>query len=390
MAGADGIHVMLFEQQQIAFHDVQCERAAEVGVEFMAVDAAEHDRHSVHQQIAFFDLHGAESEFQRFVFDRSGFVFQRQHQRVEGRRFSGPGGDLFHLGGKFDFDVFPRFDLGDRGGQGLFEDRIADGIEKFRVHTQCFRGNRIGVDDFRFHFQLAVFVSGIESGFGKDVVDVLLRDRADGNIAEDPAQPPHVLVFQIRAVAPLQDLDGDPVGAELGDVGDVKLGSIAAAFAHAGELSVDPDVIEGIHAVEFQQDALFGPVVFDLEFADIAAGGIIRRHERRVKRERVDLISIVRIAVTFHLPVAGDHDIVPFTAVEIFPEKVFRSLRRRVEIGEFPGTVQQFVERGKRIVAEHGLVFGFKRDRICPIRLFVDRGQSLIFPIVHLVYPYAG
>ena len=325
MAGADGIHVMLLEQQQIPFHDVHCERAPEVGVEFMAVDAAEHDRHSVHQQIAFLDLHGAESEFQRFIFDRSGLVFQVQHQCVEGRCFSGPGGNLFHLGGKFDLDVFPRFDLGDRGSQRLFEDRIADWIEKFRVHTQRFRGRRIGVDDFRFHFQLAVLIGGIEPGSGKDVVDVLLRDCADGNIAEDPAQPPHVLVFQIRAVAPLQDLDGDPVGAELGDVGDVEFGSIAAAFAHAGELSVDPDVIEGIHTVEFQQDALFGPVVFNLEFADIAAGGIIRRHERRIDRERIDLIGIMRMAVTFHLPVAGDHDIVPFIAVEIFPEKVFRS-----------------------------------------------------------------
>ena len=71
MAGADGIHVMLLEQQQIPFHDIHRERAAEVGVEFMAVDAAEHDRHSVHQQIAFLDLHGAESEFQRFIFDRT-------------------------------------------------------------------------------------------------------------------------------------------------------------------------------------------------------------------------------------------------------------------------------------------------------------------------------
>ena len=245
-------------------------------------------------------------------------------------------------------------------------------IEQLRLQRQGPDRRGIVIADLRVQFQFAVSIPGIQPGAGEKVIEIDRGNGAQRNRTEDAAQPPHVLIFQIGTVAPLQDLDGDPVDPDLRQFGDVELGGVPAALAHPGQLAVDPDIEEGVHAVEFQQDPPFGPVVGDLELADIAPGGVFRGDERRIYRERVIDVGVMRMAVSFQLPVARDFDVVPLGAVEILPEKIFRDFAGRREIPEFPRPVQQSEIRGERRFAGQGIAAVIERNREGTVCLAVD------------------
>ena len=97
----------------------------------------------------------------------------------------------------------------------------------------------------------------------------------EAHIAEDPAEPTHVLRFEVAAVVELVDADGDHVVAGCDQIGDVEFGRLAASLAEPDRLAVDPDVEGGIDALEAQLlnrvpkfgqgDALTARIVADVQ-----------------------------------------------------------------------------------------------------------------------------
>ena len=88
---ADGVDVVLLHDENVFDHVVVADGAAVVRIDFMAVDAANHDGDAVDEQVAVLDFDGAETDALRKRLDDSAFcVNQRNEQRVEIRRFRRP------------------------------------------------------------------------------------------------------------------------------------------------------------------------------------------------------------------------------------------------------------------------------------------------------------
>ena len=377
VAGTDGVDVVALHLQDVVPDRFHGDRSAQIRVEFVTVHAPDHDAGAIDQQLTFLDLDGAETEGQRFIFDRlaSGSAEFHSH-RVEVRRFCGPAVDFFQVRLHADFCLgFARFRL-DRGGHSL--DGNAVRIEDLHICLDPVQIAVFGAADLQIGRELAI-------GFGmnENIGEVRrIRNCHDGDIPEDAGEPPHILVFQIGAVAPLHDLDRDPVDTDVGDVRDVKFCGQTAALAHAGKLTVDPHVEEGIHAVEHEKELPAVPAVIDLKFPDVAAGGIIIGTVGRRDGNGIEDIGVMRSAVAFHLPVGGNGDGIPFAAVKIFFMEVFGNGFRAGEVSEHPRAVEQFEVGGEGAVQTQCIVFVVKRSIDSSAVHAVDSGECLIFPIV--------
>ncbi len=66
--------------------------------------------------------------------------------------------------------------------------------------------------------------------------------RNERDIAENAAEPPHILVFEVAAVGPLVDLDREQVLAGLDLIRDIELRLQAAALAETDWFPVNPEV----------------------------------------------------------------------------------------------------------------------------------------------------
>ena len=377
MAGTDGVDVVALHLQYVVPDGFHGDRSAQIRVEFVAVHAPDHNTGAVDQQLTFLDLNGTEPAGQRFVFDGLAFGSAEFHaDRVKIRRFCGPAVDFFQVRFHADFGFgFACFRL-DCGGYGLDGDAVR--IKDLHICLDPVQVAVFSAADLQIGGELAVGFS-----VNENIGEVRrVRNRHNGDIPEDTGEPPHILVFQIGAVTPLHDLNGDPVDTDMGDVCNVKFCGQAAAFAHTGKLTVDPHIEEGVHAVEHKEEFFSVPAVIDLEFPDIATGGVVVGNVGGRDRDGVEDIGIMRSAVAFHLPVGGNGDGIPFAAVKIFFMEVFRDGFRTGKVSEHPRTVKQFEVGGEGTVQTQCIVLVVKGSVDCSAVHTVDPGECLIFPVV--------
>ena len=153
------------------------------------------------------------------------------------------------------------------------------------------------------------------------VVDPADRAGLQGDVAEDPGQPPLVLVLQIARGRPLVHPHRDVVLPRADHPGDVELLHQPAAGSDADLGAVHPHPVPRLHPVEAQQDAL-GPAhgSGQLERAAVVPGRVLVGHVGRLDRERVLLVRVDRPpvgAVTLEHPVRRHRDRVPAAVVEV-------------------------------------------------------------------------
>ena len=91
-------------------------------------------------------------------------------------------------------------------------DGLAVAVEQFHGQT-CgpVRPGRCSCWTFARHFERGIAVLRVEVGLDEEIAYVDLRRAPEGDVAEDAAEAPHVLVFQVAAGAEAIDLDGDHV-----------------------------------------------------------------------------------------------------------------------------------------------------------------------------------
>ena len=258
VAGAYGVDVVALHLKNV-FHDrIIRYGTSEVGLELVAVDAAEHDRDAVDKEVAVFEFHRAEPDPETLVFNHSIAVFQSQEQSIEVGRFRAPFHDIPDFRFETHLCAFRLFDARLRRKRFL-ENGTSALVEQLGFHNEVPDIFLHPVSYFDFEFKDSVFVFFVQKRFRENIEQVHFRERHDGYVTEDAAQPPHVLILQIGSVGPLEHLNRDAVQADLRDIGDVEFRGIAAAFAHAGKLPVDPDIHERIDAVEFEHDTAVLP-----------------------------------------------------------------------------------------------------------------------------------
>ena len=135
--------------------------------------------------------------------------------------------------------------------------------------------------------------------------------------AEDPGQPPHVLVLQVAALGELAHAHREHVLAVAAQgLGDVELVAEPAAGRLAQLDAVEPRAQVGVDAVEAQDGAAGRPSGRELEAGAVVPGRVRVRDVRRVDRERVRDVRVRGRAVAVQLPVRRDREPVPAAVVE--------------------------------------------------------------------------
>ena len=238
---------------------------------------------------------------------------------------------------------------------------------------------------------------------GRDA-DVTHRDLRLGfqcHAAEDAGQSEHVLRFEVRCVAVAVHFHGHGVGSLLHILGNVELSQVAGVLREAYILAVDPQVEEGIYAVEVDEDALARPGGRYVETAAVGAdfvagleqGPVFRRGTHHAEAPVVGLdlfppgnvdvdidgraVALTAVvADTYDVPVGRDGDFIPGGIVKT---GLLKSGWPVVRIGrpvEAPGTVEaqpQGAVFGKHPAGRFDIFEGEKPG----VRQFLVEGQFL-------------
>ncbi len=334
--GADGVHVVLLHQLDVADHQRAIEVVAGVGAVLVAVDALEERRLPVDQDARVPDLDLAEADPRRDHLDHPArAVLERQPCGVEIGRVGRPFERRAHrhqelrrhlLAGRH-VDL-----LRHRGAHGL-----SGRIEQLeRDAGSGARGPEVAHGDRSV--ERAVLVRQVEGAAVLEIADVDGRPAPEEDVAEDAAQPEHVLVLEERAVAPPVDLDGERVRTRPDEASDVEFRRRAAVLAVADARAVDPEVECRVDAREVQEDAAADPVRRDRERRPVGADRVVlTRHPRvgGVEGERVLYVRVDRHPEPLHLPVAGHGDGRPGPVVELGPLEAGGAAGG---VGRVPGT----------------------------------------------------
>ena len=178
---------------------------------------------------------------------------------------------------------------------------------------------------------------------------MLLRRRPKIHVAEDAAHAPHVLVFQVGAVAEAIHFHRQQIAPRFQMRSDVELGRRPAVLAIADLVPVDPRIERRIHAIEMQQDLPALPCGRHGEAHPVAAHRIeLVRRSRRFRcilRERINNIGIDRDVEPVHLPARRHWHVAPPGVAVVRTIKIDRPLRRAQRPVELPASIQQLKPR---------------------------------------------
>ena len=155
--------------------------------------------------------------------------------------------------------------------------------------------------------------------------------------SENTRKPPHILVFEVRAVAPTVNLHGKAVFALGNEFCDVKLGGRHRILAVTHQLAIDPNIKRRMYAAKMQYQIFGEHILVNVEKCNIRAYGIsvfvcgpilwrFGSYARTVAHKRVIDVYVNRHSEILRLPIARHGDLVPIAYVVISVLKIFWSL----------------------------------------------------------------
>ena len=359
--GADGVDVVALEERDVRHHLVERDGAAVLRAGLVAVHALELDGLAVDEERVADDLLLLEADLLR-----ADVVALLQDERVEVGFFRRPEVNVRDLQ-----RLQAARERADEPLLGVIERRVRK--------VAPGDGERRGL------------VVARERRLDREVPDAVLRLRPERDVAEDAGVAQHVLVFDEAAVAPAVDLDGEGVqgggggrrwrkdvilplststsSLHLQVLRDVELGRELRVLGVADELSVDPDVVGGVDAVEAQDDVATLPAVRHGERRAVGRDGVVVARVRVAVADRRGLdvafrvpgvgIAPVRVAghaEAAHLDAARDVDREPVGVVEVRLPEVLDAQVGVARPRDLPDAVEALLERGLRVegVRERG------------------------------------
>src|SRR5450759_5503979 len=100
-----------------------------------------------------------------------------------------------------------------------------------------------------------VLKSGFKMRTDARIAQVHAWGREQINIPEDTTHAPHVLVFQVTPIGPLENLHHQGIFSRADSAGKVELRGQVAALAVTHLLSVYPHIKRGINPIEINENA---------------------------------------------------------------------------------------------------------------------------------------
>ena len=282
-----------FISSDVAAHELLGHHAPPVGVELVAVDAAQQHPPAVDLQQPVLDDHGAEADPQLHPLARADDLGV-----VEARDLRAPRLRARHRDGLARGDVQPE----------LGHEHARRGV---RVHAQ--RAGAAHVVVVRVH---------------EHVLEPAGGPRQHRDAAEDARHPPHVLVLEVGPGGPLVHTHGEDVLlARPHRLADLELHRQAAAHRHAQLDAVEPRTQARVGALEPQHRVHVPPAGRHGEAPPVVARRVLVGHVRRLDRERIDDVRVGRRAVAVQLPERRHGQAVPGGVVVVRRDEVERGVR---------------------------------------------------------------
>ena len=372
--GADHVDVVRLHNHQVALHVLEGGRVTEEVVAVVAVHALGLDLFAVDEDALVPDLHAPRADREGDVLASAGEV-----QRVKVRLLVTPEAHVLDGG---DLDRAVAVHMEEAGGEGLAA-RAVELPRDVRLAGQGELGTEGGGFEVIREIALHEDVAHVD-GIAEEEVD----------LAEDAGHAPHILVFEVCAVGPLEDEDLEGVLPLVDQPGDVDLGGEVGDLRIGREGVVDPDVERGIDALEVQVGLLRLHRGGDREVADVERAGILVRDIRRVDRDRVVDVRVVRDVIAApegHLPAHGDGH-----AVEALGREVRAGHIAAADVGEGgeesegPFAVEGLEEGGFAAVLQRRVALGREGDEVRAGRFASDVQGLRILVIIGKMQRHIG
>jgi len=258
---ADSVHVEFFHQREVLDYVLDRHRGARSRVEVMTVHAHEFYGLVVEKVHAVLDFGRADTHF---FADKLAAVFDKHIVKV--RIFRAPKTRVFYF-------ERSRFALPDR----LF---LAEESNRSGLAVKERERNR-----------------AVERGSDLIVNDVTLGASENIRVAENTGEAQFVLILEVRAHAPFQHEHVDLVVAAFDKIGRVELGLTVRDLREADELVVYIKIKARVHALEIDVVTL-AFFLGDLYESLIMIGRVDIRHVRRIVRERIVHVRVLKMIVT--------------------------------------------------------------------------------------------
>ena len=155
-----------------------------------------------------------------------------------------------------------------------------------------------------------------------EIPKVDFRGGIEVHISVNTAEPPEILVLQVRAIAPSVHLHGDHIFTLADKFCDIKLSGSHASLTVAHLFTIHPDIKSTLYSCKVNKDFLSIPIFRNNKLSSVGShrvgqfivcevlrgfphyiGGIFSKWKSHV--------SIDGLSIAFHLPVGGNFDIVP-------------------------------------------------------------------------------
>ena len=263
----------------------------------MAINSFDKDRLPVHKQLGVLDLNSPESEIDRGALHQSSLREGVDFQSVKIRSLSAPeswgrygavGNSLKLLGSRF-------------SRSDTFAILVKDLVFQF--------GYALG------HLRLDREVP-VHPGGDIDILNTLFLTGIGIHSPGDSREAPEVLVLEVSAVAPAENLQCDLVLAPDHEPGDIETSLKFAVLAVADHLTVDPDTDIGCGRAYAEADLLANPRRINLEGTTVlthivALCGRVRRIILVMTSPGISHIDIQRISESVELPHPGNRHGLP-------------------------------------------------------------------------------
>ena len=371
---ADVIDVGTFHHHDFFLHLLAGDGVSCGRIGLVAVDAFQLQRLSVDKKIAssqlelvfagwhIFDFNGAEADLRRDSFNHTPLlVFEFSHKHVDVRLFSRPRLNVGQL----------RIGLRKLSHKLVFV-RIKLVFVQLVSHVVAFR--TLSAEVFNGGFNVERASSLFPLGVGDEVLNVHFRRGIDADRAENAGQTEHVLRLEERAVAVAIDFHADGVVAHSHMPGDVESCGVARVFGETDVLPVNPEVEEGVNAIELDEDFLPLPRFRNVERAAVGTHFVAELvgcpEFRRLPHDAFPPVVFLHLVVeddglvdvdghavssfpllfllvpfspfdAHDVPAGGNRDLVPLGAVEVRLEEVGGTLIGVLCEVEFPCPVKR-------------------------------------------------
>ena len=350
---AHRIEVVLLHQANVLDHRLARDRVAGVRVHFVPVDSLDVDGPPIKLEARSLDLDPPEPDRGRNDLQHPIlFILEREEEPIQEGRFGRPRNDSAY--GQVGDEPFWHRRDGASAKHSLGIDVSARGRQT-HLHAGCGHGGRAQIGDLGLDVQQTVGQGIVQASHEEQVPHLNQAQGGEIDVAEDAAQTPLVLVFEIRAIGIAINFHRQQIVALFEKRREIELGGGAAVLAEADTAAVAPDIKRGLHPLEMHPHLPVPPGCGNLKRLAIGTDRVAVVRDARwvhlaprafvIGPHAVDVNGIV---VALQLPAGRHGDGLPCMIIELDSVELLRSDQHIRGPPELPRAVQRLIPRRSR------------------------------------------